>query len=158
MLELKKKIKNNTSTNSNIKTSLKHADMIARQTLDSKIFHRTGMARSEGRGQCQRNKLRLAGELSLESFQSKGSDQIYEKNERLALVAQVILPPPTPLSIGGRRGGMAPPLVQKGGVILSFGPTFCVLNMSKGEACLSQSNKLYFTRSDRAIQKKSFVV
>ena len=48
--------------------------MGALQTFDSKFCHKTGIARSEGGGQCQRNKLRLAGLCPCESFQAKGSD------------------------------------------------------------------------------------
>ena len=51
--------------------------------------------------------------------------------------------------IGGRRGGawgaMAPPLVQKGGAILSFGPTFCALNMSKGKISIIRITTLIDT-------------
>ena len=37
-------------------------------------------------------------------------------------------------------GAMAPPLVQKGGAILSFGPTFFALSMSKGKVGTDNSN------------------
>ena len=46
------------------------------QNFDSKFCHRTGIARSEGRGQGQRNKLCLAGLCPRESFHSKNSDKI----------------------------------------------------------------------------------
>ena len=40
-----------------------------------KFCHRTGIARSEGRGQGQRNKLGLGGFCPCESLHSKGSDK-----------------------------------------------------------------------------------
>ena len=58
--------------------------MGALQTFDSKFCHRTGIARSEGGGQCQRNKLRLAGLFLVNPSNQKVRIKFIEKKNNLS--------------------------------------------------------------------------
>ena len=65
-----------------------------RETFDYKFCNRTGIARSEGRGQGQRNKLCLAAVCPCEFLHSKGSDKIYKKKNGITMNSGLIFSRP----------------------------------------------------------------